>query len=358
MEEKRKPQASIIVCCYNSTKRIIRTLEHIDQQKVRPGVCWELIVVDNNSSDNTTQVVTDFLSDSSGIPSYKVVHEPNPGLSSARRKGVAESSAEIIIYCDDDNWLDQNYVQNVLNIMNGDESIGMLGGIGEAVTDSAAPEWFEANKASYAVGPQYEEEADITHQGGYVYGAGAALRKTPLLILDAIGFQHALSDRIGNKMVSGGDNELGYALVLLNYKIYYSPKLAFKHYIPSNRLTKEHLSKFQVGQTYTFRAVRTYRNYMLNNHLLYEQPLFKKALQRVISSFKTFLKYLAGRSTYFDLYLHYKKTISIVNYYYFWQKKDREIYLQVVNNINAINNYKLNQNNPVAIASGAQGQKT
>ena len=101
---------SVIICCYNSSARLTETIKHISLQK---GVNFpfEIILVDNNSTDDTAKAAEQlFLKFKIN---YKLVSESKPGLTYARKCGVLHAKHEILIFCDDDNWLDENYLINV-----------------------------------------------------------------------------------------------------------------------------------------------------------------------------------------------------------------------------------------------------
>ena len=96
---------SIIICCYNSAKRLPETLAHLANQQVDGGVRWELILVNNNSTDET-EVVAQNLWGALGSPApLKIFEEPLPGLSYARNNGMKKAIYEVFLFCDDDNWL-------------------------------------------------------------------------------------------------------------------------------------------------------------------------------------------------------------------------------------------------------------
>ena len=229
---------SVIVCCYNSSLRLQPTLEHLYSQSKIPVSKWEVIVVDNASSDNTSEKAREIWDSFTLVkPSFKVVFESTPGLSSARKKGIQEARFKYVLFCDDDNWLDANYLYNALNIMHSSPEIGVLGGIGFPVFENEEPPYFWQNQFHVlAVGSQWKEEGDITEERGVLYGAGMVLNKSAFNILkEEFDFEFQVSDRIGNNLISSGDHELCLALKQIGYRIFYSKSLAFKHYIPANR---------------------------------------------------------------------------------------------------------------------------
>jgi glycosyltransferase involved in cell wall biosynthesis len=254
---------SVIICCYNSSQRLPKTIEHLAQQKT--DIDWEIIVVDNNSTDNTAEVAKSEWNKYNNPVSFRVVKEPVAGLSTARERGIKESKGKYIIFCDDDNWLAPDYVQNAYNIMENNQKIGALGGWGEAVADIDFPDWFQDVAGGYATGKQAEEDlADVTEKRKYVYGAGMILRKSALEKLEKVNFKTLLSDRKGSALSSGGDTELCYALILAGYRIFYSSSLKFMHYIPANRLTKEYVFRLYKGLGQCLIMLEAYQ-YIFNN---------------------------------------------------------------------------------------------
>lgn len=236
---------SIVVCCYNSSGVLSQTLKHIISQSVRSGIQWEIIIVDNNSEDNTSEIAKSFLAESK-VP-YKILFQSVPGLSSARKMGLDNSQFEYVIFCDDDNRLDKNYVNLSFEIMEINKKIGALGGYSEAVADGILPEWFERYQQNYAVGPQSETCGDITWTQGSLWGAGIIMRRSALAELFSNGYQSLLSDRIKDRLASGGDIELCYALRLAGWKIWYEPGLKLKHYIKPERLNWKYLRQLNRG---------------------------------------------------------------------------------------------------------------
>ena len=75
------PGISVIICCYNSVERIEPTLQHLYAQKGLPTTEWEVILVDNASTDNTASVATGIWESFPGDkPTFKVLTEVTPGL--------------------------------------------------------------------------------------------------------------------------------------------------------------------------------------------------------------------------------------------------------------------------------------
>lgn len=225
---------STIICCYNSANRIEPTLEHLINQSIDKSL-HEIIVVDNNCTDNTVSICQRILN---GFD-YTIIAEKNPGLSSARIAGARIAKYPIIAFVDDDNWLSRDYLSNSLSYFQ-DESIGMIGGIGFPISDIPFPNWFDKFQHQYAVGEQASHTGKL-EMDAYVYGAGQVLRKKLLLEVLKMGIRFSTSDRIGGKLISGGDVELNNWIKLQGYDIHYYDNLSFNHYIPKSRLNWDYL---------------------------------------------------------------------------------------------------------------------
>jgi glycosyltransferase involved in cell wall biosynthesis len=233
---------SVIICCYNSELRLPETLKHLASQNVDDCFSWEVIVVDNNSTDNTSGFALKEWEKYNTITPLKVVEEKKPGLAKAREKGVREAKFEYVIFCDDDNWLDSKYLVNTLKLFESDLKIGAIGGQGFPVSDIDLPDWFYNYLGSYACGPQAKYSGFVTNNRNYLYGAGLAFR-THLLLEIYQNDTFILSGRKGKALSSGEDSELTMNVALKGYELHYDETLTFKHYIPRNRVSIQYLEK-------------------------------------------------------------------------------------------------------------------
>jgi glycosyltransferase involved in cell wall biosynthesis len=233
---------SVIICCYNSESRIVTTLSHLSGQETSSGVDWEVILVDNNCTDRTTEVARENWN-REDIP-LRIVEERTPGLSAARDCGVAHACGDYVLFCDDDNWLASDYLEKAFQFLSANPEYTAIGGWGDVVSDPdvTIPDWFEQFKTKYACG-QTRLEGDV----GTLVGAGLCVRKRALTDLKLSGFKSLLSDRKGAELTSGGDLELSTVLRSKGGKLYFSESMCFKHYMPAERLTEDYLLRMCRG---------------------------------------------------------------------------------------------------------------
>lgn len=234
---------SVIICCYNSRHRIKDTLIAISRQKVSGSVPWEVIIVDNASTDDTeafSRNTWDSFPKSTGIP-FSICYEPVPGLANARRKGIACAKFAFVVFCDDDNWLCEGYVQGMFDILSSDPNIAACGGKGIPFFEGQKPVWFDYYSEAFAVGDQGDGKADSRLL--CLYGAGMAVRIGALQYLSYAGFEPLMVGRTGKKLSSAEDTELTNAFVLAGFKLQYSESFTFTHFLGKDRLTFPYLVK-------------------------------------------------------------------------------------------------------------------
>lgn len=241
-----KHGVTIVICCHNSAGRLPPTLTHLAAQRVPTGIPWEVLVVDNASTDGTAQTAIDHWPHDAPAP-LRVVREPQLGLSHARRRGLLDARYEIVSFVDDDNWVCPEWVQTLVEVMGERADVGACGGFSEAECEVSPPAWFARHAANYAVGPQGPEPGDITGSRGFLWGVGFTLRQSAWRQLVDNGFRPLSVDRRGKALTSGGDSELSYALRLGGWRLWYEPRLYARHFLPAERLTWAYLRRLFRG---------------------------------------------------------------------------------------------------------------
>ena len=244
---------SIIICCYNSASRLENTIKHIALQK-EVDFSFEVIVVDNNSTDNTAKIANDLFLIYK-IENYKIVSEPKPGLTEARKCGVKSASYDILIFCDDDNWLEPNYLINVMFGFEKYKDAAILGAWSDAafVDGQILPFWFNEIKGSMAVGGKPNSDCLVDE----VWGAGMAIRTA--IAIEIFIKPSVLSDRKGTSLVAGGDTEICERVRKLGYKIYKLTSLKYTHFITPERLTWDYLTRLNTGFGYSNMQAQYYK---------------------------------------------------------------------------------------------------
>ncbi|SHE88211.1 Glycosyltransferase involved in cell wall bisynthesis [Psychroflexus salarius] len=239
---------SVIICCYNSEQRIKPTLEHLNLQQT--NFPWELIIVDNNCSDKTVQTVNDCIQQMHQLNGRtSIVKESKPGLNYARSRGANTAKYDLILFCDDDNWLNESYLQKAYDFLSDNPDFGIVGGNGVEKCEIDPPKWFDKHKSIYAIGCR--KDGDVSN----VYGAGMLLHKK---FIEGACF--SMSDRKGNSLASGGDSEICQIVRKKGFKIRQLCSNTFYHYLPKERLTYSYIMRMARASGKTKAEL-----YLLNN---------------------------------------------------------------------------------------------
>jgi len=128
---------SVIVCTYNRAQGLRQTLESFEAMLESPQTNWELVVVDNNSTDQTKSVANEF--GAKGTLPVRYVFEPKQGLSNARNAGVSAALGSIMAFTDDDCIVPQGWLNAIRREFEADPALAGIGGRVELYNPHDAP---------------------------------------------------------------------------------------------------------------------------------------------------------------------------------------------------------------------------
>lgn len=236
---------SIIMCGYNSSRLLPDTLNQLAKLRLPQGFTVELVLVDNASTDNTAQVASETW-EANGAPyPMRLFREDRQGLIFARKRGLTESRFGYILFVDDDNRPDENYLVEMVSIFENSPDVAVAGGINEGVFESEKPDWFDDFEHSFAVGRLADDYGEPEEIG--LFGAGLCLRREAWNELVNHGFESRLVGRSGKSLSSGEDYELCKALKIAGWEVLFSPRLKLRHFITAPRLNWKYLLKLNRG---------------------------------------------------------------------------------------------------------------
>jgi glycosyltransferase involved in cell wall biosynthesis len=267
---------SFLVCTYNGAKRLPETLRYLAAQKVPSGTPWEVLVLDNASTDNTTEIALRHQSifKPDGL---RVISVPESGKSNAIVRGIREARYGVISIIDDDNWVAADWVERVNGIFAQHPEISYCGGRSDAVFEIPAPAWLEPIKAFYAIGSQFPANGEITNAAGaLLWGAGSTMLTSAAQKLLDDGFSFRLTSRKGNQLTSSGDTELCFAMRESGCRFWYDDALVLQHYIPKTRLVWSYPLRLLQGMGRSSVVLELYLE-ALNRFPYNDRPAWKKS---------------------------------------------------------------------------------
>jgi glycosyltransferase involved in cell wall biosynthesis len=235
---------SIIVCVHNGATRIIPTLKALAVQVIPRNLACELLIVDNGSTDSTAELATTHWNSLGNPFPLSILVEPKAGKGNALIRGYDSARYELMLLCDDDNWLQPGYLKTVIEIYSLHPEIGLLGGYGKAVFEPGEkPEWFDKWQRNYVCGKPYDRNGFLDRGDIGIWGAGSILRKTMWEFLRSNGFNFHNGMRSGKAI--GEDAELSMAITFTGHRLYYDERLWFDHDLGGGRVSWEGLLQQQ-----------------------------------------------------------------------------------------------------------------
>ena len=244
---------SVIVCTFNRANMLRDCINSLCNQSLDKRL-YEVIIVDNNSTDNTRKVVEEFLSERI----IKYVFEEKLGLSNARNRGLLESRGQYIAYIDDDaraavNWLE--VAHSLLSVLS--YNLDCLGGPCYPFYLSKKPDWF---KDSYETRKTSEEQKFIS-KGDHISGSNMIWARQSLSDIQGFNVQTGV---IGEKLVLGEESLALEKLwqIRKEAKVFYSPNLLVYHWVPDFKMTVVYRLKrrFAEGQYNAYSTTVQKRN--------------------------------------------------------------------------------------------------
>lgn len=234
---------TVVICCYNSASRLPRTLSHLVKQHNIDGLNWELLIINNNSPDDTSSVAAKVWQELKTAVPLRIVDEPKAGITAARKTGVIEAKGEFILFCDDDNHLSSNYFHEAIRTIRQDSAIAVVAGNGQPAWIAPPPPWIDHCLSFLACKPQTTVKQDAGVTG--FYSAGMLARRQALMEVYQT-FDLALSSRSGTKKLGGGEDlELCLLLSILGYRLWGNPLLTFGHEIAVERLNWRYIKSLR-----------------------------------------------------------------------------------------------------------------
>jgi glycosyltransferase involved in cell wall biosynthesis len=242
--------ATVLIATYNRSALLDETLAWLARMRVSPTLTWDVIVVDNNSSDDTRAVVERHIL---GFPvRLRYLFEATQGRSSALNAGIAQSAGAALVFTDDDvrvadGWLDAATAPLLLG---GDPAIAYSGGPVRPIWGAEPPSWLDLTRGdlwgTIAIQDHGTEPFVYEERRKVPLGANmAALRS----LFEQIGGFRADLGRTGGRLVLGQEvPELLLRARGAGLRGMYLPAMEVHHHIPAARLTPAYFRRWWFGK--------------------------------------------------------------------------------------------------------------
>ncbi len=239
--------ATVAICTYNGAVRLGMVINALAAQ-MEPRENWEILVVDNASTDNTSEMAKELLRKHAKC-SWQVVREPVPGLSHARRRAALAANGGILCFLDDDNIPSPTFVGSAIRAFVARPKAGVVGSRVKARWETPPTALAEAVAGfALAICDREGSAARIEAPGGGVVGAGLCVRREVLQrVFDGGTLATAVTDRKGSDLIGGGDLAISIAARKLGWETWYDPTLMVEHCLLASRMEKSYLLRLYEG---------------------------------------------------------------------------------------------------------------
>jgi len=227
-------QLTVAIPTYNRADFLRQTLAGIAQQDFPPGA-FEVLVIDNNSTDHTRAVVAEFTG-SNPAPHYLL--ETRQGLDYGRNRAIAEARGDIIVFADDDILMQADWLTQLVAPLLNDPAhrVGAVGGEVIPVFPDGLPPWV----AEWHAPLTFRADAGPLEAKHSPMGANLAF---PKWVFEKLGLFHTALDRAAGNYFSGGDSEMIRRVRAAGLAVWFSPAAAVQHQMPASRTTFRYASR-------------------------------------------------------------------------------------------------------------------
>jgi glycosyltransferase involved in cell wall biosynthesis len=234
---------SVVICTYNRALYIIDALESLHNQTLA-GSLFEVIVVNNNSTDNTREVCENYLA-LHPENNFYYFNETQQGSSFARNQGAAHAASPLLCFMDDDAVANPDYLEKIIRFFEQYPDAGGLGGRIIPKYIPAEPGWMSHYVSSLVGNFHYSESVTLFADNKYPLESNMIIRK---IDFDAInGFNTALPGVKGTLRIGGEGKDFFFRLKALGRNIYYDPAICVQHVVETAKLTSEYMYRVASG---------------------------------------------------------------------------------------------------------------
>jgi len=242
---EKKYEVTVVICTRNRAKLLVNCINSLVQQSPVNISDYEVIVVDNASTDNTKQVV--FMEQFRTL-NMNYLYEPRLGLSFSRNAGINSAKGDIICFIDDDVVVEKHYIYEIITSFQ-NPKVSCVGGKAVPSWENSKPPFWFSPKFGHVVGQTFfGDKSRFMEKDEFPFGCNMAFRKATLNQTD--GFNENLGKK-SNNYIYGEDIDLCYKLQKKGTVFFYSSRAVVFHHVGQERATKKYFLNSVFGKGVT-----------------------------------------------------------------------------------------------------------
>jgi glycosyltransferase involved in cell wall biosynthesis len=251
---------SIIICTRDRADSLARTLDSLAKMTVPTSLTWEVVIVDNGSSDHTADVVRDC---TARLPIGRVVEE-RPGLSNARNAGVENAKGAYLIWTDDDVIVDAEWLAAYAAAFKNWPDAAVFGGKATPILEPPTPKWCVQSMPLLADMLAVRDFGDqpmalACERGVIPFGLNYAIRTREQML-----FKYDPNLGVAPGRIKGSEEtSLITAIMATGAAGFWLPDAKVSHIIPSSRQTERYIARYYRGRGETVASYRSKLGYKL-----------------------------------------------------------------------------------------------
>ncbi|HEX6983250.1 MAG TPA: glycosyltransferase [Balneolaceae bacterium] len=238
-----KPDVTFIICTYNRAAYLDDTLRSL-LQDVSPNLNFELLIIDNNSQDNTQAIIQKYQSQNKDDEVIRYFKEPQQGLSYARNRGIKEALATRVVFLDDDIHAGKSLIPAWVSFFSEKPDAVAAGGKIHVQFDDPRPKWMSHFLLPLLGYHDLGNSLKKYPKNKYPFGGNMGFKKS---IFEDIGLFDIELGRKGKILNAGEEKELFQRIRSESRDIYYLPDAFLFHRVNADRLTIDYIRQQALG---------------------------------------------------------------------------------------------------------------
>lgn len=222
----KKILISVVVCTYNRAGLLANCLKSLKNQTADKNF-YEVIIVDNNSIDNTQEIAESFISNRA---SFRIIKEKHQGLSYARNKGWQEAKGKYVAYIDDDAEAKPDWIEQIAHFLKTHPKVKVFGGPYSRFFRTSPPVWLPENYSTLNLGSRIKA---LNVKNEWISGSNMIFNK--ILFYKYGGFNTDFEGK-GAKVIYGEEIEFLTRLKKTGESVFYVPTIRVKHLVAECKL--------------------------------------------------------------------------------------------------------------------------